>query len=45
MTYSESLYAAQDAALARAYAASLEPPDDYYFEPGSGEDQPEEDEP
>lgn len=25
MTYSESLHAAQDAALARAYAASLEP--------------------
>lgn len=45
MTYSESLYAAQDAALARAYAASLEPPDDYYFEPGPGEDQLEEDEP
>lgn len=45
MTYSESLHAAQDAALARAYAASLEPPDDYYFELSPSEDQSEEDEP
>ena len=45
MTYSESLYAVQDAALARAYAASLEPPDDYYFDLGPSEDQPEEDQP
>lgn len=30
MTYSESLYAAQDAALERAYMASLEPGDYYY---------------
>ena len=35
----------RERAKARAYAASLEPPDDYYFEPGPGEDQPEEDEP
>lgn len=45
MTYSESLHAAQDAALARAYAASLEPPDGYYFELSPSEDEPEEDEP
>lgn len=45
MTYSESLYAAQDAALARAYNASLEPPDDYYFDLDPVEDQPEEDQP
>lgn len=45
MTYSERLCAAQNAALERAYMASLEPPDDYYFEPGHGEDQPEEEEP
>lgn len=32
MTYSERLCAAQDAALERAYMASLEPPDDYYFD-------------
>lgn len=29
-SYSERLYAAQDAALERAYMASLQPPDDYY---------------
>ena len=45
MTYSESLHATQDAALARAYDASLEPPDDYYFDLGPSEDQPERDEP
>lgn len=44
MTYSESLYAAQDAAMARAYAASLEPPDDYYFDLSPSEDEPEEEE-
>lgn len=38
MTYSESLYAAQAAALARAYAASLEPPDDYYFDLSNDEE-------
>lgn len=32
MTYSERLYAAQDAALDRAYMASLDPPDGYYFD-------------
>ena len=45
MSYSESLYAAQDTALARAYSASLEPPDDYYFDLDPVEDQPEEDQP
>ena len=45
MTYSESLYAAQDAALARACNASLEPPDDYYFDLSPNEDEPEEDQP
>lgn len=29
-SYSERLHAAQDAALERAYMASLQPPDDYY---------------
>ena len=38
MTYSESLYAAQNAALARAYNASLEPPDDYYFDLSNDEE-------
>ena len=38
MTYSESLYAAQNAALARAYNASLEPPDDYYFDLSTDEE-------
>lgn len=38
MSYSESLYAAQDAALARAYNASLEPPDDYYFDLSNDEE-------
>ena len=45
MTYSESLHAAQDAALARAYNASLEPPDDYYFDLSLSEDELEEDQP
>ena len=43
MSDSESLYAAQDAALARACNASLEPPDDYYFDLDPVEDQLEED--
>ena len=38
MTYSETLYAAQDVALARAYSASLEPPDDYYFDLSNDEE-------
>ena len=38
MSYSESLYAAQDAALARACNASLEPPDDYYFDLSNDEE-------
>lgn len=47
MTYSESLHAAQDAALARAYAASLEPGDYYYADGPDDEDEapPEEDAP
>lgn len=32
MGYTEQLYRAQDAALERALAASMVPPDDYYFE-------------
>ena len=39
-SYSERLYAAQDAALERAYMASLQPPDGYYYE----DDEPEDDE-
>lgn len=39
MTYSERLYTAQDAALDRAYMASLEPPDDYYFDLSEGEEE------
>ena len=47
MTYSERLCAAQDAALARAYMASLEPGDYYYADWPDDEDQnrPEEEEP
>ena len=30
-SYSERLHAAQDAALERAYMASLQPPDDCYY--------------
>ena len=47
MTYSESLYAAQDAALERAYMASLEPGDYYYSDKpdDEGQDRPEEEEP
>ena len=47
MTYSERLYAAQAAALERAYMASLEPGDYYYPDWPDGEDQPwlEEEEP
>lgn len=47
MTYSESLYAAQDAALERAYMASLEPGDYYYSDKPDEEEQPwpEEEEP
>lgn len=46
MTYSESLYAAQDAALERAYMASLEPGDYYYSDKPDDEDEaPPEDEP
>lgn len=33
-SYSERLYAAQDAALERAYMASLQPPDGYYTADG-----------
>ena len=46
MTYSESLYAAQDVALERAYMASLEPGDYYYSDKPDDEDQdrPEEEE-
>lgn len=40
MTYSERLYAAQAAALERAYMASLEPGDYYYPDWPDGEDQP-----
>lgn len=32
MGYTEQLFRAQDAALERAYMASLQPPDDYYYE-------------
>lgn len=39
MTYSESLHIAQDAALARAYNASLEPPDNYYFDLSNDEEE------
>jgi hypothetical protein len=46
MTYSERLCAAQDAALERAYMASLEPGDYYYSDKPDDEDQdrPEEEE-
>ena len=39
MIYSESLHIAQDAALARAYNASLEPPDNYYFDLSNDEEE------
>ena len=47
LTYSERLCAAQDAALERAYMASLEPGDYYYSDWLDDEDQdrPEEEEP
>lgn len=47
MTFSEKLYAAQAAALERAYLASLEPGDYYYSDWPNDEDQdrPEEEEP
>ena len=41
MGYTEQLYRAQNAALERAYMASLQPPDDYYFDTGSQDDVPE----
>lgn len=41
MSYSERLSRAQDIALERAYNASLDPPDDYYFDIGQ---DPEEEE-
>ena len=40
-SYSERLHAAQDAALERAYMASLQPPDDYYTDDGEGDDDDE----
>lgn len=47
MTYSERLCAVQDAALERAYMASLEPGDYYYSDwpDDEGQDRPEEEEP
>lgn len=43
-SYSEKLFAFQDAALARAYNASLELPDDYYFETDQDAEEEEEEE-
>lgn len=40
-SYSERLRAAQDAALERAYMASLQPPDDYYTDDGEDDDDDE----
>lgn len=44
MIYSEQLSRAQDAALERVYNASLEPPDDYYFETDQDAEEEEEEE-
>lgn len=38
MSFSTFLFTARDAALARAYNAILEPPDDYYFDLSNDEE-------